>query len=134
MLTKICCECKKELPLSEFGKRIHAKDGLQSRCKKCKSLYEAKWYKDNTDKRKQITKNDIKRKRKWLKEYKSTLKCEVCGESHPACLDFHHRDGDAKIDNVGNMIHDYSITRVLNEIEKCDVLCKNCHAKLHYKD
>ncbi len=28
----------------------------------------------------------------WLRIYKKDLKCIKCGESHPACLDFHHVD------------------------------------------
>src|SRR4030042_4669772 len=37
--TKRCCKCKKELPVEEFHKNKSSKDGLNSICKKCKSVY-----------------------------------------------------------------------------------------------
>ena len=37
--TKICSFCKKELPISEFGKCKSTKDGLQYYCKSCQKLY-----------------------------------------------------------------------------------------------
>jgi hypothetical protein len=71
----------------------------------------------------------------WLREYKRTLACGMCRENHPACLDFHHRDPtqkDFRISALGCM--GWSKERVLAEIAKCDVLCANCHRKLHYDD
>lgn len=35
--TKVCSKCKKELPISEFGKNKATKDGLICSCKKCES-------------------------------------------------------------------------------------------------
>lgn len=60
--------------------------------------------------------------------------CIRCGEKHPACLDFHHRNG--KLNKLGNIgqIRRYSFPRILAEIEKCDVLCANCHRKHHYDE
>ena len=59
--TKICTKCKLELDVNLFGKRTKSKDGLQFRCKKCKSesnkIYSEKnpsyfneWYKKNPSK------------------------------------------------------------------------------------
>lgn len=69
----------------------------------------------------------------WFAEYKTTLKCVKCGESHPACLDFHHRDPATKRYTVAKMaLNGCSIETIREEIEKCDVLCANCHRKEHY--
>lgn len=71
----------------------------------------------------------------WYTEYKKTLCCIVCGENHPACLQFHHRDGVEKSFNIGDMARrPTSKKRLINEIAKCDVLCVNCHAKLHWRE
>ena len=70
----------------------------------------------------------------WLSEYKKSLSCEMCGETHPACLQFHHRDPSEKrftISAAGRLC--VCIEELLKEIKKCDVVCGNCHAKLHYK-
>ncbi|MGH7250176.1 MAG: hypothetical protein ACREGC_04315, partial [Minisyncoccia bacterium] len=67
---------------------------------KHKRLYLKTYYQKNKEKyRDHYNKNKkrfdlLRRERKekiklWLKEYKSNLKCEICGESHPATLDFH---------------------------------------------
>lgn len=70
----------------------------------------------------------------WLAEYKLTLSCIKCGESHPACIEFHHRDPSQKDIGVGDMAKGgYSVERMMEEIAKCDVLCSNCHRKHHYE-
>lgn len=69
-----------------------------------------------------------------LFKYKSTLQCIYCGESHPACLEFHHRDPSNKVGNISEMIpNGYSLDSIMKEIEKCDVLCSNCHAKKEFE-
>lgn len=72
--------------------------------------------------------------RDWLDAYKSKLACERCGEKHMACLDFHHKDASQKDFTVG-AIKEYGWGRekVLLEIQKCMVVCANCHRKLHAK-
>jgi hypothetical protein len=71
-------------------------------------------------------------RRKWLVEYKKTLKCARCGESHPATLAFHHKRRSEKKFEIGNaLILKVSFKRLLAEIEKCEVICANCHAKEH---
>ncbi len=73
------------------------------------------------------------RNREWFTELKKTLSCEHCGEDHPAVLQFHHTDPSKKELGVSDMINQGSSRRrVQNEIAKCDVLCANCHFKLHY--
>jgi hypothetical protein len=69
----------------------------------------------------------------WLWELKCGLICVKCGEDHPACFDFHHIDPKMKDGLISKMIKRASMERVISEIEKCDVLCANCHRKLHCK-
>jgi hypothetical protein len=71
------------------------------------------------------------RKRARLAKYKDTLKCELCEERHPQCLEFHHIDPSTKRGNISDLIADYSFDIVMDEITKCRVLCANCHRKEH---
>lgn len=72
---------------------------------------------------------------RWLAEYKSHCACKHCGETHPACLQFHHRDPSMKDFSISNAVGwGWSIARIEAEIAKCDVLCGNCHAKIHYAE
>lgn len=57
--------------------------------------------------------------------------CTKCGCDDPACLDFHHRNHADKITEVSLAAARWSIKRIQEEIDKCDVLCSNCHRKLH---
>ena len=68
---------------------------------------------------------------KWVNEYKGTLKCKKCGESRYYLLDFHHRDPHDKKCSVSDTLRN-SKEATISEIEKCDVLCANCHREWHY--
>ena len=90
------------------------------------------WYGRNTEKK--IAQKNARKEgvRIWLREYKETLACLTCGENHPATLDFHHRDSSTKKYTISSMPgRGHRPERILEEIAKCDVLCANCHRKLH---
>lgn len=71
--------------------------------------------------------------REWVREYKSTLKCVRCGFDHPAALDFHHIDSTTKSRDISGMITSgYTIEQIKQEINKCEVLCANCHRIEHF--
>jgi hypothetical protein len=56
----------------------------------------------------------------------------VCGERTPICLEFHHLDPAQKKFNVGRIINSTpSVATIQREIDKCIVLCANCHRKFH---
>lgn len=92
-----------------------------------------KWYSNNKDfeiKRVRKRKNKII---KWFKEYKKTLSCTNCQEDEPACLVFHHKDPKKKTIGISSMVnHGLAINTIKKEMEKCIVLCANCHRKLHW--
>lgn len=73
-------------------------------------------------------------KQKWFREFKLTLLCSICGENCVSCLEFHHRNPNEKEYTIGDMMSTgHSIESVKREIEKCDILCANCHRKVHCK-
>jgi len=136
METKICNTCKKEKELSEFNKNKTRPDGYQHRCKECRTIHFKEDYIKN--KTLYLEKNNKRRQdwREWLGKLK--LKCIGCGEDHPACLDFHHKDKKEKDFTISSIpaksFSEKNKQLVLLEIQKCDVLCSNCHRKLHYGD
>lgn len=76
------------------------------------------------------------RDRLYLQQYvwdiKEESECRYCGEDHPACLDFHHIDPGRKSGNIGDLIRKrYTKQRLQAEIDKCEVVCSNCHRKKH---
>lgn len=67
----------------------------------------------------------------WVKEQKQ--KCEYCSETDPVCLEFHHIDPKQKDINLANAANrGWGKKRLLEEIAKCEVVCSNCHRKLHW--
>jgi 5-methylcytosine-specific restriction endonuclease McrA len=68
----------------------------------------------------------------FLRRYKQRSGCRLCGEnSSPDVLDFHHINPNSKTMNVTNMVRSAGILAMLDEIEKCVVLCSNCHRRMH---
>lgn len=57
--------------------------------------------------------------------------CKICGfNKYPCSLDIHHLDPTVKDNNFKSM-RGWSWERILQEIETCVLLCKNCHAAVH---
>jgi hypothetical protein len=78
-------------------------------------------------------KRAVKRNRKYVDAHKIENPCP-CGETESCCLSYHHENGD-KTGNISDMVNrGYGINRIQKEIDKCTVLCLNCHAKLHNKE
>lgn len=71
-----------------------------------------------------------------LLEYKGGMKCQRCGYDKPIpdVYEFHHRDPAEKDPSWGKMItNNHRIESLLAEIDKCDLLCANCHRETHYE-
>lgn len=93
-----------------------------------------RWYYKNRERR--IGRKEERRRelRQWLHAYKlKECECERCGEGHPACLDFHHF-GEKEFGIAEMVVYGYSRASIEGEIERCGVLCANCHRKEHYVD
>ena len=83
----------------------------------------------------------IKNKKRALKhkliEYKGG-KCQKCGYNKcEGALQFHHRNPEEKEFSLSQInLNDTEITlnKIIQEIDKCDLLCANCHAEEHYSE
>lgn len=128
---KVCCRCNEEKLQSAFRKDKTKKDGYQYYCKVCARESGSKLYKE-----KYATAHRLGMKarhavvRNIVQEYKQTHPCICCAEDDPICLEFHHLNEDDKEFTIsGN--HNRALKKILEEIEKCVVLCSNCHRKVH---
>lgn len=111
-----CCKCGM-LPIEAFGVK-NGRTKLQNICRKC--LYKAqgeRWV-------------NIKKKAIDLKGGK----CTDCGivDIH-VIYDFHHKDPSTK-EFDWTRLRIRSWDSIVSELEKCDLLCSNCHRKRHYKE
>ena len=66
--------------------------------------------------------------KEWMNELKSQP-CLDCHQTFPVCcMDFDHRVDTTKSYNVASMFaHHYSRELIEIELEKCDLVCSNCH-------
>lgn len=73
-----------------------------------------------------------KKRRKDLREYiqsKKDLPCTDCGIKYPSyVMDFDHRDPTSKHCKVSSACErGLSVAKIQAEIDKCDLVCANCH-------
>jgi transcription elongation factor Elf1 len=90
-----------------------------------------KYYLAQRDKYLDKNKKWLVEKKKRFDEYKKTFKCVKCDEARYYVLDFHHIDPIKKEYGISS-ISKYSLERIKKEIEKCVVLCSNCHREFHH--
>ena len=95
--------------------------------------YMRRWYQENKVKHIALVRGREKQIKTWLREYKESLGCEVCGETHSACLEFHHINPLEKKFSVGRLNDFLSVPLIRREI-KCRLLCANCHRKHHARE
>ena len=73
------------------------------------------------------------KKEKQLVEYKGG-KCEHCGyDKCISALEFHHINPSEKDFGIGQYGSSKSFEKMKQEVDKCILLCCNCHRELHWK-
>lgn len=93
--------------------------------------YNQKWYRKNRSrliqKAKESQRRYRERNRKYVNDLKSSTPCADCGTLYPACvMDFDHLgDKEAEIADLAKQ--GGSLTRLREEIAKCEIVCSNCH-------
>ena len=77
----------------------------------------------------------VQKRRKKLKEKAIEFKggkCKVCGYSRCSeALEFHHIGNNKKDFGIAAKGYTRSWDKVKKEIEKCLLLCANCHREIH---
>ena len=137
MAKKVCVTCLQEKDETEFNWRYKALGVRHKTCRECHHKHQNNWYErhkeqhlENVHARKRRVRDDA---REYVWQYLSTHPCISCGASDPVVLEFHHREG--KDNAVSEMVAGgYPIHTIQKEIDKCDVLCANCHRKLTHTE
>ena len=64
-------------------------------------------------------------------------KCQRCGYCKcEGALQFHHRNPEEKDFTLSriNLSKGFSMDELIKEVDKCDLLCANCHSEEHYNN
>lgn len=84
----------------------------------------AEYLKKAVDKRRKMI-------RRMAMEYKGG-KCAICGYSKCLkALEFHHHNPNGKDFGISEKGYTRSWEKVKNELDKCIILCANCHREIH---
>lgn len=128
---KRCSKCKCDKPLSEFAWRSKTRNILHGQCNECRRVTAQQSYIKNKENIKLAVKIRKKLYKDKSSKWKSRLSCVICDEDYIKCLDFHHIDAHTKEFDISGMTSRYPLTTILKEVEKCIVVCSNCHRKIH---
>lgn len=124
---KICSKCGIEKTPESFNKCARNKDGLHAYCRDCHKAH----YRNNKDRHYQnVKKVRAAYREKVLEELRKILivGCVDCGNDDLRVLDFDHVRG-TKVENVMTMVRNGArLSTILEEVAKCEVRCRNCHA------
>lgn len=126
-IEKKCSMCKSVLPVEHFHLNKAKKDGRAGCCKECQKAVSRKHYEANKqayfDRNQQVR----RRQKERLLEIKSQSPCRDCGQTfHPFIMEFDHLSADDKTFSIGRR-GSKSNKQIQTEIDKCDLLCANCH-------
>ena len=128
---KICTICKHLKQNSEFSPSKQSLDGLYAHCKTCHNKTMRDRYHTNPKEKLE----DCARRRQILMDITDSIKsvrgCYFCKEKDSVCLDFHHINPSIKDSTIARLVTCKSREKMMTEIEKCIVICSNCHRKLH---
>lgn len=131
---KICSKCKRELPLDNFRWKNKSLGKKHSQCKECQKKQEHEHYKNSSTRRQnvlQTAQNQKERNSLLVEEYKKKG-CQKCGEKRLYVLDCHHKLENEKFDDISKMIKSSGVEQLNRELQKCVVLCSNCHREFHF--
>ena len=128
---KQCPKCKETKAITEFGIRTKKDPRPRPRCKQCCAEYAKKTTKIKYDYGREV-----------LTRLKRMKGCSCCGyKVHHAALEFNHINREEKLFCIASkVIHLYckrgTKTKELfrAELNKCEILCSNCHSILSYTE
>lgn len=111
--------------LTDKSKRVLLK--VEFICKKCNKTYKQKT-------RNRVCSTCLNKERRNRQKEKGMKyaggECFVCGYNKCCSLDFHHIDAEEKVFDLAR-IWNKNWELIKTEIDKCILLCKNCHGELH---
>lgn len=117
-----CSRCNITKTIDDFPKVNTSSTGYGSWCKECKRTYQKThdYYEKHKNRRRERV--------KWFRSIKTGVPCTDCGQIfEPSCMDYDHI-GNNKIENVARMVvHNFPKEKILEEIEKCELVCALCH-------
>ncbi len=126
-----CARCRAIKPGEDFTLKNPRTGARDCYCRPCRAEYGREHYVKKKQRYLEVNgarRRQVKLERMvWLVKFLREHPCADCGETDPVVLEFDHlRD---KVFGIGQMLADRPWLEVLAEIEKCEVVCCNCHRR-----
>lgn len=130
---KRCAKCGVTKFTSDFTISRSRKDGLNPSCKECHRQYTRTHYENNKRYYKSKARDHQRKTTDLVRQLKDGKACTDCKVSYPYyVMDFDHIRG-RKVNDVARMVNTgASKEAILLELEKCDLVCANCHRERTY--
>ena len=130
-MAKKCNHCGQYLPDEAFNWRYKSLGIRHPTCRDCQHQFNKAYFEGPAKERHLQQVKDRKKQarqvaREFIYGYLSEHPCEICGESDPRVLEFHHIGGKDMAISV-MVAGGYSVERIKEEIARCSVLCANHH-------
>lgn len=126
-----CARCKAVKHEDDFAGPFKSRKRKGSYCRACRTGYQHEHYLQNRTERIQQARvrkeEEYRRRLKFVLEYLRQHPCVDCGESDLVVLEFDHLGGKSFTVSAGMKTRSWAA--VLSEIEKCEVVCVNCHRR-----
>lgn len=131
-----CRICGTAKHVDDFTKDTYSgrKAGVQTECKVCKNIRSKQHHKKTKVLKNTKTREKRRASKAMLIEHRGGM-CESCGiiatEDNQCIFDFHHlHSKDVGISKLLTSSKEIQ----LKEVDKCILLCSNCHRIEHYKE
>lgn len=130
---RTCLGCGVAQPLERFSVKDKKTGRRAMRCRGCVASNNRERYHRNTaaylDRAKRNKRKYRVRNRLLMTDFINRRSCVDCGECDPVVLEFDHRDGVDKEDDVARLMATGSWSTIAGEIAKCEIRCANCHRR-----
>lgn len=133
---EILCACgcgNKLLEYDNYARKRKFISGHNGRKYKDSKQHKREWNHRNRKSRYDYKRQYLKKRKGMLVVEKGgkCLSCDLEYDGTNACVfDFHHRNPEEKEYNI--RLNVQGLKRIREELEKCDLLCANCHRMEHY--
>jgi len=124
---KTCGRCERRRPIEFFSR--HPTAGRQHWCRECFKAYFRKRGARHRAQVKAGQRRRIERARDYVLLRLERSRCQDCGETHVVVLDLDHVRGEKSAEIARLAGEGAAPGRIEDEMEKCDVVCANCHRR-----
>ena len=135
---KVCTKCHVLKNESDYFVKVKKTGRLHTQCKDCYKLHRKTYYAEHYSKYGDLYRSRAKERRVIVKtnlrskmlEYLQGKACSICGENDIRTFEFDHINPSLKSFGIARAIGDgMKWDNILIEIQKCRILCANCHKK-----